>query len=252
MVEPEKRISDKVVDIDYEATRRFFERRADRPADTCAWTRVMYQDDNPELVVARDTHEKQTVLPKLKLQPSHRVLDVGCGVGRWALATAPLVEQYLGTDFSEGLLNRARDDLRAHPNVEFQCLPAQNIGSLAGGHEPFDRVILAGILAYLNDDDVERCLQGVAELCSATDAIVYIREPMGVASRLTLDRYWSDQLESEYSAIYRSREQYRLMLERTLCAEGFTISQFSPLYPQDLENRVETNQFIVLLQRGGA
>ena len=251
MDEPEKRISDKVVDIDYEATRRFFERRADRHVDTCAWTRVMYQDDNPELVIARDTHEKQTVLPHLKLQASHRVLDVGCGVGRWALATAPLVKQYLGTDFSEGLLRRARDELRLYRNADFQCLPAQDVGLLAGGQDPFERVILAGILAYLNDDDVERCLRGVAKLCSASDAIVYIREPMGVASRLTLDRYWSDQLDSEYSAIYRSREQYRLMLERTLCADGFNISQFTPLYPPDLENREETSQFIVLLQRVG-
>ena len=249
MSESEKRISEKVVEIDYDATRRFFERRAQRSADTCAWTRVMYQDDHPDLVIARDKHEKETVLPQLELRATDRVLDVGCGVGRWALAAAPQVAYYLGTDFSEGLLERAREDLHSHPHVEFQCLPAQDIEGLVGRQEPFNRVILAGILAYLNDDDVKRCLRGVAEICSVSDAIVYLREPMGVASRLTLDKYWSEQLDSEYSAIYRSRGEYEQLLRETLCDSGFRISQFVSLYPTDLRNRVETSQFIVFLHR---
>ena len=249
MTESEKRITDRVVEIDYDATRRFFEQRANRPADTCAWTRVMYQDDNPELVVARDKYEKEVILPQLRLGSTHRVLDVGCGVGRWALAVAPLVQNYLCTDFSEGLLDRARDDLRSFSNVEFRCLPAQDVELLVDSHEPFNRVILAGILAYLNDDDVRRCLRGVAKVCSRDDAVVYLREPMGVAARLTLDNYWSEQLDAQYSAVYRSRDEYENLVQDTLCEEGFDINQFTNLYPEDLRNRVETSQFIVLLSR---
>lgn len=252
MQEPEKRVSGKVVDIDYGATRRFFDQRADRPADDCSWTRVMYQDGNPQLVVARDEHEKQVVLPKLRLQETHRLLDVGCGVGRWAHAVAPIVRRYLGTDFSDGLLDRARESLRGYDNVEFQCVPAQEVGTISGTSEPFNRVIVAGVLAYLNDDDVRRCLRGIAEVCSSTDATVYIREPMGVEARLTLDKFWSEQLGSEYSAIYRSREEYQQLLASTLCTEGFRIGEFTNLYPEDLQNRVETSQFIVLLHRDGA
>lgn len=250
MQESEKRVSGKVVDIDYDATRRFFEQRAGRPAETCSWTRVMYQDDNPELAIARDEHEKRMVLPRLQLRDTDRLLDVGCGVGRWALTVAPFVHQYMGTDFSEGLLVQARDNLGGHENAQFQCLPAQDVGSLEDFQGPFSRVIVAGVLAYLNDEDAQRCLRGIADVCSSTDAIIYIREPMGVDSRLTLDRFWSEQLESEYSAIYRSREEYRQLFETTLCAAGFRIDEFINLYPQDLQNRLETSQFIVMLHRG--
>ena len=250
MQEPEKRVSGKVVDIDYGATRRFFEQRADRPAEACSWTRVMYQDGNPELAIARDVHEKRVVLPRLQLRETDRLLDVGCGVGRWALTVVPLVHRYLGTDFSEGLLERARQILGGHQNAQFQCLPAQDVGSLVGIQEPFNRVIVAGVLAYLNDDDAQRCLRGIAEVCSNTDAIVYIREPMGVEARLTLDKFWSEQLGSEYSAIYRSRDEYRQLFQSTLCTEGFRIAEFTDLYPRDLQNRAETSQFIVMLHRG--
>lgn len=250
MSDPKKRISDEVVEIDYDATQRFFDQRAVGSADACSWTRVMYQDDNPDLAVARDKHEKQVVLPQLHLNPTHHLLDVGCGVGRWALTVAPLVQSYLGTDFSDGLLARAREALGQCSDVEFLRLAAQDVETLAGRRGPFHRVILAGILAYLNDDDAKRCLRGVAKVCSKTDAIVYLREPMGITSRLTLDKFWSDQLNSEYSAIYRSREEYQALLEETLCAEGFHIDQFTALYPQDLQNRVETCQCIVLLNRG--
>ena len=211
----------------------------------------MYQDDNPQLAIARDQHEKDVVLPKLRLRSTDRVLDVGCGVGRWALATAPLVMDYLGTDFSDGLLVRARDNLRDHSNVSFECLAAQDVEQLASRNAPFNRVILAGILAYLNDADAERCLRGIAKVCSRTDAIVYLREPMGVKERLTLTNFWSGQLNAEYSAIYRSRQEYELLLERTLTSQGFRVDLFANLYPEDLQNRVETSQFIVLLHRFG-
>lgn len=209
----------------------------------------MYQDDNPALAVARDKHEKATVLPLLQLMRTDRLLDVGCGVGRWAVACAPVVKDYLGTDFSEALLRQAREETATFSNAEFMCLAAQDTELLRESRGCFSRVILAGILAYLNDEDVVRCLRGVADVTATTDAIVYLREPMGMSSRLTLDNFWSEQLGAEYSAIYRSRGEYRDFLESTLCAEGFQVTHFDSLYPENLENRPETSQFIVLLHR---
>ena len=241
------RVGGEIVDIDYQSTLHFFERRAEVEADDCPWTRVLYQDDDPELVIARDRHEKDVVLPRLRLSHTDRVLDVGCGVGRWALAVAPLVRAYLGTDFSEGLLSRARNELSKFWNADLECLRAQDIAHLVGRRSPFNRVILSGILAYLNDEDAKRCLRGIADLSSPSGTIIYVREPMGVSARLTLDNFWSDQLGARYSAIYRSCEEYEMLFQEMLGPFGFRISQFEDLYPADLQNRAETSQFIVMI-----
>jgi len=49
-----------------------------------------------------------------------RLLDVATGTGFTALAFAPLVAEVVGLDVSEGMLNRARAQAAAVPNVTFE------------------------------------------------------------------------------------------------------------------------------------
>jgi cyclopropane fatty-acyl-phospholipid synthase-like methyltransferase len=236
------------VDLDYGATRAFFEARAESVDGPCPWTATMYHDRAPVLTEARDRCEKEFVLPLLSLQPGSRVLDIGCGIGRWAVAIAPVVASYTGIDFAEGLLWQARAICAQIPGAEkavFELLDARDVGRLRGS---FDRVVLAGILQYLNDDDAHRCLEGVASLL-APDAVVYVREPMRTTARLTLDRHWSDDLETDYSTIYRTISEYEDMLGTTLGSVGMGIQLMGDLYPPELEHRIETRQRVMLLAR---
>jgi cyclopropane fatty-acyl-phospholipid synthase-like methyltransferase len=234
------------VDLDYEATRAFFDARAERVEGPCAWTATMYHDGAPALAEARDRCEKEFVLPLLSLQRDTRVLDVGCGLGRWAVAIAPLVASYTGIDFSDGLLVQGRAICAQIPGAEkavFERCDARDVGRLDG---PFDRIVLAGILQYLNDDDARRCLDGVASL-AAPDAVVYVREPMRTRARLTFDRYWSDDLETDYSTIYRTVSEYEDMLAATLGPVGLRMQLMGDLYPPELEHPLETRQRLMLL-----
>ena len=62
----------------------FFEERA-KKANTIGYKQaVIYQDKNPNLAEKRDKAEKELLLPKFKLSGRERVLDIGCGTGRWA------------------------------------------------------------------------------------------------------------------------------------------------------------------------
>src|SRR5687767_9318782 len=92
-------------DIEYRHTHSFFEARGagDRSSPHTA---TMYQD--PTLAEQRDGAEKENILPLLALNKSDRVLDVGCGAGRWAEAVVSIVADYLGIDFSANLLEIAR------------------------------------------------------------------------------------------------------------------------------------------------
>lgn len=158
----QSRVYGENVDIDPTAVAAFFAGRARRAASAEPLTSVLYQDGNPELARARDQYEKQLILPELALGEQDAVLDVGCGIGRWAQPVLDAGAHYCGTDFSDELLHVARTRI-THPKARFVTCPVQalNLETLdqPGG---FSRVIIAGVLIYLNDTDLLRALTAVA------------------------------------------------------------------------------------------
>ena len=54
---------------------------------------------------------------------------------------------------------------------------------------------------------------------------------MRTGARLTLDRYWSEDLETDYSTIYRTISEYEDMLAMTLGRVGLEIQLMGDLYP---------------------
>ena len=102
------RVNGEKIDIDYEKTRAFFDSREEKYTEEHPYVTTMYQDKQPHLTDARNQAEIDKILPLLELDPNAQILDVGCGVGRWADAIPCNVAGYLGIDFSEGLVQIAR------------------------------------------------------------------------------------------------------------------------------------------------
>lgn len=245
----QSRVYGQNVSIDPSAVAAFFSGRARRATSAEPLTSVLYQDGNPELARARDQHEKQLIVPELALSEQDSVLDVGCGIGRWAQPVLDAGAHYCGTDFSDELLHVARTRI-THPNARFVTCPIQslNVETLdqPGG---FSRVIVAGVLIYLNDTDLLRALTAVAA-SAASRCLIYLREPVATGDRLTLDQHWSSDLDQSYSAVYRSEPELLSAFGRTLLATGFTLRTAADLYPADLNNRADTKQRYYLLERG--
>jgi cyclopropane fatty-acyl-phospholipid synthase-like methyltransferase len=231
--------------INYADTLEFFEARGRQARPDAPQTATMYQDR--ELAERRDACEKETVLPLLSLRGGEKVLDLGCGYGRWAQVLAGTVGSYLGIDFSAELLRLA--EKAAPTGCVFQRSAAQDVTpSSLVVKPPFDLFICAGILIYLNDADVARLSRAIASM-AAPRATVYLREPMGVAGRLTLDRFPSAELKQDYSAIYRTPAECHELFGEPLRAAGFKLSVERPLYPPELCNRKETEQQIQIWSR---
>ncbi len=228
-------------DISYTATLEFFEARGAAARPDSPQTSTMYQDQ--ALASRRDACERTTVLPLLAVRQEDRVLDIGCGYGRWAEALSGKISSYLGVDFSAALLKLA--EIKAGPTVRFQRLAAQDISPCTLiVPPPFDLFICAGILIYLNDDDVVRLARALGAM-AAPGARVYLREPMALQERLTLDRFPSAELKTDYSAVYRTVLQCLELFGAPLEKAGFTRVVERPLYPPELCNRKETEQRIL-------
>lgn len=245
------RIFDKAEPLDYARVRDFFTRRSSRISELGLLSVTMYQDE--DLARKRDAFEKDTVLPLLELSATSRVLDIGCGTGRWGHELGPKVAAYLGTDFCAAYVEAAQAQFDAagfSANTHrFQQLAAQEVEatSLAIG-PPFDLVIIAGLMPFLNDEDVRSLLTRLPALCGK-NSIVYIREPVGLEKRLTLKEHFSEELNEYYHAIYRTASEYELFFKETL--DTFTLTRSSLLFPDELCNRKETAQHIFVLRERG-
>jgi SAM-dependent methyltransferase len=236
--------------IDPAAVESFFSERAEKAKTIGSLRAVIYQDKLPDLAERRDAAEKGLLLPKLELKSHNRVLDIGCGTGRWTGVLAPKVKLYHGTDFAPGLIDIARSEYGTEQNVRYSVLPSVSVRLDAlGAIEGFDKIVVLGLLIYLNDEDVFETLRRVAEVADLQCRLL-IREPVAIGERLTIKEHFSSDLDQTYNAIYRTEGELLLMISETLGRAGFTLLESGYVYEQpEMNNRADTVQKWYLLER---
>ncbi|MFT3964483.1 MAG: class I SAM-dependent methyltransferase [Sphingobium sp.] len=245
-----RRIHGEKTIIDPATVERFFQMRSEKFGGTNPVVSMLYQDSNPALAQARDAHEKAKLLPLLDLSPEDRVLDMGCGLGRWAGDFQGRVARYHGTDLVANLIEIARKTFADDPAISFEALPAQdNRADMLACPPPFSVILIAGVLHYINDADCRAAVANVLE-CAAPAARILVRGPVAVEQRLTLDTIWSEELSFDYSAVYRTEAEYRELFAAWL-DNGFEMKLSERLFPTHLNNRRETEQHFFLLERKG-
>ena len=242
------RIKREKVKIDYDKTKTFFEARGEKYNEAHPYVTTMYQDQNPQLTDERNREETAKILPLLQLDEASRVLDLGCGIGRWADCIPPSIASYFGVDFSESLIQIARSR-NTKSNFSFEQMSVCDFGEYYRSSSllPFNRLIIAGVLTYLNDEDVEHVLRFLQDILSP-GAVVYIREPVGIHERLTLKDFYSQELAHDYNVIYRSAEEYRRLLAERCPALAIVREEFLFDTPA-LNNRKETSQYYFILRK---
>ncbi len=244
------RIKKRSEDIVYSNTIGFFSRRANKYREDNPYSVTMYQDSNPELVYARNTKEISKLMPLLKLDENSRVLDLACGIGRWSDAIIRDIDRYVGIDFCSDFI-RLAIERRKRENRFFYVGSSTELNKVLEDNNEgkFNRALLIGSLMYLNDDDVIVTLKQLETRCT-DNAIICIREPVGLDERLTLKEQYSSELSDNYNAIYRTRDELIDCFDKTLFPEKFEIKEEGFLFEdKDLNNRKETAQYYFILER---
>ncbi len=244
------RIAEKKTDIDYKETKRFFKNRSEKFSGENPYAVTMYQDHNKELVQQRNQKETEKLCPLLTLDAHAKVLDVACGIGRWADVLPEEISAYCGLDFSRELIEIAKQrNTRAHFSFLEGAAEELEVTLEKHGLGKFNRVLLVGILLYLNDREVKSVLEQV-ERSSEPHSLICIREPIGIKKRLTLKDFFSEELDDQYNAIYRTRQEFAEFLEEALIRKGFTVRREGFLFEEEaLNNRKETAQYFYILER---
>lgn len=242
------RIKKIIEDLNYNETQLFFQNRAKKYNSNHPYSVTMYQDSHPELTDQRNKQEVNKLKKLLYFKNSSRILDLACGIGRWAEQIDADIDYYYGVDFASNLIDIAQKR-NTDPKKIFITGSITDIQNIIP-NKTFNRILIIGALVYLNDQDIAKMFSQIQQI-SEQDCLICIREPIAVEERLTLKDFFSEELASEYNAIYRTRSELINLLQQPLLENGFSIMQEGFLFNESpqLNNRRETSQYYFILQR---
>lgn len=243
------RIYGKEIDITEEEVKTFYNERAKMAKAGNGKAAVLLGRQDPESLLEREQYDRKYILPMLDVGPETRVLDLGCGVGRWAELLMPHCAYYCGVDISDEMIQIAEQTCgKVGGHFHLCCMSVlgavKQKAAFWGGR--FNMVIASGVFMYLNDSALKEAVQNLPNLLQE-NCILYFSDPLGLNERLTLKQHPSDDLHTAYSAIYRTEAEY-LELYAPLLELGFSIvkNEYRPLFG---ENYPDTRRHHFILQR---
>lgn len=141
-------------DINEQEVRDFYNKRAALASSMKnPLSAVVNGEQNPEQADTRSRFDREYIVPRLDLTQNSAVLDIGCGMGRFAEMVLPLCGRYLGADFAPEMIAAAEKRTAAYSDqAKYVCASFSELmskpDSFFGGK--FDCVIMLGVCMYIN------------------------------------------------------------------------------------------------------
>lgn len=175
-----------------------------------------------------------------------RILEFGCGNGRWGEMLKDIVESYSGIDFTPEFIEQARALFAGDGRFRFAvgALTELPMDFIREGGE-YTMGICAGCVMYLNDAEAPLFYKRVEELPISA---LFLKETVSAMDkRLTLVDFPSKELQTDYNVVYRMPSEYEAFYRDEL--PGFRIERKGWLYPPESGIWAETNNYFWHLVR---
>ena len=227
------------IEIDNNSTKEFWENRANNINNL--QTVLLGSDKTGIEQNTRNEHEKLIVESVVKQIQNPRILDIGCGIGRWAENLINQFDYYAGVDFSEGFIDYASKKFSDNENIKFYNNSILNLDKEILNSK-FNFIICTGVLMYVNDTNLSKFFktlkQMIVNIYKVYDIYIYIQESISLmGNRLTLNQFESKDLKTNYNAIYRTKQEY----EEYFKTNKFDIIKTDLLLDNKSGAREETN-----------
>ena len=224
------------IEIDNNSTKEFWENRANNINNL--QTVLLGSDKTGIEQNTRNEHEKLIVESVVKQIQNPRILDIGCGIVRWAENLIIQFNSYTGVDFSEGFINFASEKFANYSNIKFYNNSILNLDKEILDSK-FNFIICTGVLMYVNDTNLSKFFKTLKQMTNTCNIQnIYIQESISIMdNRLTLNQFESKDLKTNYNAIYRTKQEY----EEYFKTNKFDIIKTDLLLDNKSGAREETN-----------
>lgn len=243
------RVYGEKINIDTENTISFYNQRAKTiKTREREYTTVLLGDKDPDFSVKWDAYEKQFILPKLKLTKEKVILDIGCGIGRWAEAVVGQCKEYYGVDFSSEMIAVAKENIKKENCHFYKMSLVDALSNSKITARKYDIVLMTGVSMYINEDELKESYRLLRKLVNK-DSLFYFEESVGKKERLTLNHIWSEDLKDYYGAIYRTREEYKSLIRE--CMKEVEFIEEGYMNFLDKKEQSETSHWYAVLRYTG-
>ena len=111
--------------------------------------------------------EEVAILPYLSVTEQSKVLDLGCGDGRWARILVPKCDEYVGLDLAEKFVEKAEQDYGGQ-GARFYCCRAQDYVD----DNQYDLILAIGLITYMNDEDIRKMVRNCSQMLAQGGRLV--------------------------------------------------------------------------------
>lgn len=248
-----KRVYKNNIKIDECSIKDFYKKRAIEKTSIDIDAPVVLCGDKDQSKIEQWTSfEVENRLHLLNLDSNSVVLELGCGTGRISKFITPYINEYVGIDYVKEFIDiiKKRNDICINENTHFINASIQDLikdKCILPNKNKFNKIIISGgVFMYINDVQLKECISGILNIIDK-NCIIYISEPVAIKERLTLNKFYSDNLESEYSAIYRTCEEYNEIFA-DFYENGFKLKVNEEFFYDDIKSQKETKQWIFMLE----
>jgi cyclopropane fatty-acyl-phospholipid synthase-like methyltransferase len=229
--------------IDKDKVKAFWDARA-HTFGSLDFNSIANLEQDPENLTLKVRLESQKVFEYLGPIRGKTILDLGAGVGQWAFRFAERdAGQITAVEYSAELAEIGRREARRRGvlNVEFVISPAESFTT----GKTFDIVFISGLFVYMNDDQAEQVTANLAQFCHS-ETLVLLRDGTGLEKRHEIDNRFSEHLQTDYSATYRTAAEYESLFTRY----GFEFLRHENMFDEDcaLNKYAETRLRIYLIR----
>jgi len=149
--------------------------------------------------------EKQHLEKIISFKKSDTVVDLGAGIGLWS--------DFFSKKVSKVYLVEKQEHFITHAKKRINDLMLFNIETVLSDVIDFDiqensvdYVFISGVTIYLSDDVLYVLAKKIFSYLKPNGKLIH-RDAYGINERYVVDKY-SDALGLDYSALYRTREEY--------------------------------------------
>lgn len=232
---PKTRIYNEVTNINADDVKNFYEKKA----SANLLNAVFLNDKLPSTAHnLRNQKEKEALCSFLE-NKKYKILEIGCAAGRWVdNLVDKYIDKYDGIDFCANFISAANEKFKDFSNINFYQMSVSNL-NLNVLDESYDLIIICGISMYINDDELLQLYKTIDKFL-LQGAKLYVQESVSIINqRLTLKNFYSDELKENYSAIYRTPEEYTDFIKSSINNLNLVKKEF--ILTENTGARKETN-----------